>query len=271
MKTVLITGGTDGIGRALAEKYISAGSRVIVIGTSEEKGRRFTAEMNTENLIFVQANLSLIRENKRLVEYVTKEYGKLDGVIFCAASLKPQEAFKRTEEGYEFTFALYYLSRYYLSHALAEIMNQGGFMVNVAAPGMKGNLYLDDLQMKQNYDGQKAQFHGSRLNDLLGVQFSEKYPEIRYILFNPMAARSSGAKKMMQGNPLKRVMMNLYYKFAGKEPSEIAEIIYAHAENIPADGKLHAYLLKKPVDLSMETFDAGNAEILERKTRELIS
>ncbi len=271
MKTILITGGTDGIGRALAEKYIAAGNRVIVVGTSEEKGKRFLTELNSKNLIFFPANLSLLRENRRLVEYVKKEFGRLDGAIFCAASLKPQESFKKTEEGYEFTFALYYLSRYYLSYALSEVMEQNGFMVNVAAPGMKGNLYLDDLQMEGSYDGQKAQFHGSRLNDLLGVQFAKSNPKIRYILFNPMAARSSGSKKMMQGNPAMKLMMSLYYRFAGKEPSEIAEIIYEHVKNTQTDGRLHAYLLKKPVDLTMSTFDGNNAEILDLKTKDLIN
>ncbi len=270
MQTILITGGTDGIGRALAEKYIREGCRVIVVGTSKAKGQKFLSEMNSDQLIFFQANLSLMSENHRLVEEIEEVYGLLDGAIFCAASLRPQEKFIKTEEGFEFTFALYYLSRYYLSHALADLMSEHGFMVNVAAPGMKGELHLDDLQMEKNYDGQKAQFHGSRLNDLLGAAFAEEYPNIRYILFNPMAARSSGAKKMMQGNAVMKLFMSLYYKLAGKDTEEIADIIYENIENTPSDGQLHAYLLRKTVDLSMETFNKDKAEKLDGLTKELL-
>ncbi len=273
METILITGGTDGIGRAIAEKYIEKNNRVIVVGTSEKKGQSFLSEMKNENLIFFQANLSLISENKRLVEYLKSEFGHIDGAIFCAASLKPQEKLKRTSEGFEFTFALYYLSRYYLSYALAELMQEAAkpFILNVAAPGMKGDLHLDDLQMENNYDGQKAQFHGSRLNDLLGVQFAKTNTEVRYILFNPMAARSAGAKKMMEGNLVKTLFMKLYYALAGKDTSEIADIILQHIEATPSDEKLHAYLLKKTVDLNMETFNEKNAEELDRKTRALLN
>ncbi len=272
MKTILITGGTDGIGRALAERYIEENNRVIVVGTSEEKGKKFLEEAHNENLIFYRANLSLISENKKLVEYIKTEFGRLDGAIFCAASLKPQAKYTETAEGYEFTFALYYLSRYYLSYALRDLMSDvdNPFILNVAAPGMKGALYLNDLQMKEKYEGQKAQFHGSRLNDLLGVQFAKTNPNIRYILFNPMAARSSGAKKMMDGNALMKLMMNMYYRIAGKDTSEIAEIITQDVENTPADGVLHAFILKKKVELTMQTFDADNARELDRKTRELL-
>ncbi len=272
MKTILITGGTDGIGKALAKKYLAQNYRVIVVGSSEQKGKDFADEVKNDNLIFKQANLSLVSENERIARYIKEEIQELDGVIFCAANLKPQESLIKTSEGFEFTFALYYLSRYYLSYALKELLeeSENPFIVNVAAPGMKGNIYLDDLQMEKNYDGQKAQFHGSRLNDLLGVSFSQNSKKVRYILFNPMAARTNGAKKMASGNLVMKWMMNMYYKFAGKDTDELANMIGQHIEKTPQDEKLHAFLLEKQVDLSMETFDANNARLLAEKTKALL-
>lgn len=145
-------------------------------------------------------------------------------------------------------------------------------IINVAAPGMKGPVYWEDLQMKENYDGQKAQFHGSRLNDLLGVWFCEKdlSKKIKYILFNPMAARTSGAKKMAGESGFMKVMMNFYYKFMGKDVDEIVDIINSDIEKTVKTG-LSAYKLDQQVDLSMDTFELSNAEKLNRYTENLLN
>lgn len=175
MKTVLVTGGTDGIGKGLALHYLAQGYKVFAVGSSAEKGEKLIAEASNSNLVFLQANLSLVSENLRIVKAVTEQTEALDALVLCAASLKPQPAYIETAEGIEFTFALYYLSRYVLCHQLKSLLDkaESPVILNVAAPGMKGKVFWDDLQMKQSYNGTNAQFHGSRLNDLLGVSFTE--------------------------------------------------------------------------------------------------
>lgn len=276
MKTLLITGGTDGIGRALAIHYLKDGYHVIAVGSSPAKGEKLISDtasmMEGGSLQFLQANLSLPSENQRVIEHVKNTWDHLDGLILCAASLKPQESYRETAEGYEFTFSLYYLSRFILSYGLKSLLEKSSspFIVNVAAPGMKGEVNWDDIQFKNSYDGSKVQFHGSRLNDLLGVQFAASDPEshIRYILFNPMAAKTSGASKMASG--IYGMFMKLYYKLMGKTPEEIADIISQHVSFAHAAG-LEAYLLRKPVDLSKPTFDPANAKRLDQMTRTLLS
>jgi len=181
----------------------------------------------------------------------------LDKLILCAASLRAQSEYRETAEDVEFTFALYYLSRYVLSYALSSLLtaSHDPIVINVAAPGMKTKLYADDFQMKNNYNGQQAQFHGSRLNDLLGVSFSEKFGEsIKYMLFNPMAARTPGAAKMSRNS----LIMKAYYRLFGKDVEELTEIINEDASSLTKGG-LSAFKLKKPVNLSMGTFHPVNA------------
>lgn len=275
MNTVLITGGTDGIGKGLALSYLAKGYHVFVVGTSKAKGNALAEEaqrMNKGELTFLKANLSLAEENYRIAKEVAAQTDSLDALILCAASLKAQPSYIETNEGVEFTFALYYLSRYILSYQLKDLLEKSSnpIILNVAAPGMTGPVYWDDLQMKSNYDGQKAQFHGSRLNDLLGVWFAETDAshQIKYILFNPMAARTSGANKMAGDNAIMRFTMNLYYKFMGKDVSEIVDIIHKDIATTTQPG-LSAYKLGKQVDLSMETFRKDNAKKLHDYTAAL--
>ena len=276
MKTVLITGGTDGIGKGMALSYLSKGCHVFAVGTSENKGKALLEEaqkIKKGTLTFIKADLSLVSENLRVVKAVTDQVNSLDALILCAASLKAQPAYIETMEGIEFTFSLYYLSRYILCYQLKNLLEKSDtpIIVNVAAPGMKGPVYWDDLQMKNKYDGQKAQFHGSRLNDLLGVHFCETDTsrKIKYILFNPMAARTSGAAKMAGDSGLMKFTMNLYYKLLGKDVSEIVEIINTDIEQTTQTG-LSAYKLDKKVDLNMETFAKDNAEKLHKYTAALV-
>lgn len=277
MKTVLITGGTDGIGKGLALSYLEKGYHVFTVGTSEDKGNALLEESHkftNGKLTFIKADLSLMKENKRIVKMITDQVDCLDALVLCAASLKAQPAYIETKEGIEFTFALYYLSRYILCCQLKPLLEKASdpLIVNVAAPGMKGHVYWDDLQMKNAYDGQKAQFHGSRLNDLLGVWFCETDTthKIKYILFNPMAARTSGAAKMAGESGLMKFTMSLYYKLLGKDVTEIVDIINQNICQTTQTG-LSAYKLNKKVDLTMETFDKVNAEKLHNYTAELLN
>lgn len=273
MKTILVTGGTDGIGKGLVLYYLKKDYQVIAVGSSKLKGERLKEEAGKlkkeKNLLFMQANLSLISENQRVVQTVKEKYTSLDALILCAASLKPQERYSETGEGFEFTFALYYLSRYVLSYALKELMEKAEhpFVVNVCAPGMKGQVNWSDIQFKTNYNGQKVQFHGSRLNDLLGVAFTENdsVKKIRYILFNPMAVKTPGAENMFHGKSFTKRMTRLYYKYKGKTIEETAEIVVKDIQKT-AKGGLTAFKQDDAVALSMETFDKDNAEKLSKIT-----
>ena len=61
---------------------------------------------------------------------------------------------------------------------------------------MKGEINWDDLQHQKNY--KNVSFHGSRLNDLLGVCFAQNddIGKIKYVLYNPWAVKTEGVLEM---------------------------------------------------------------------------
>lgn len=272
MKTILITGGTDGIGKGIATHFLKKGECVIVVGSSPAKGEKFYHEAKQlgaeERAIFLQANLSLVKENLRVIEEIKERFNSLDMVIFCA--MKHNHTYVETQEGFEFTFALYYLSRYILSYGVKDLLEKATnpVILNVCAPGMKGEVNWEDLQHKKSF--KNVSFHGSRLNDLLGVAFAENdtVGKVKYVLYNPMAVQTAGVLEIF-GNPLMKSIVKLSYKMIGKSVEEGIKPIIKLLED-PPQASLSAFKVEKEVRLTMKTFDKDNARKLYDMTGQML-
>lgn len=255
MKTLLITGGTSGIGEGVTKYFLEAGNRVIVV--SRNKG-------NLPNAIYLQADLSLASENYRIIEYIKNTYGAIDGLILCAVLQTARKEALITQEGLEFTFALQYLSRYILSNQLA--FNDDSFILNVAAPGIYSPINFDDLEYRSKFNSLKANANANRLNDLLGVAFKRK--GVRYILYSPMAVRTAGARSVFS-NPLMKIFLRVVHRLVGHEVHEIVDRIVEVLQESSSQS-FSAYSLSKPVDLSKKTFDPQKAKQLEAITKRIL-
>jgi short chain dehydrogenase len=273
MKTILVTGGTNGIGKGIAMHFLKKGERVIVVGSSAKNGDIFYNEAKQfgaeERAVYIQADLSLVKENRRIIEEIKSQFHSLDMLVLCA--VKHNKTYAETGEGFEFTFALYYLSRFILSYGLKECLEATAspVILNVCAPGMKGKVNWDDLQHKKSYDN--VSFHGSRLNDLSGVAFAgnDTVGKIKYILYNPWAVQTSGVFEMFD-KPLMKNIMKLSYKIIGKPVDKAAEIIFELLDS-PPKNSLSAFKERKEVSLQMGTFDKENAKRLYNTTNHLLN
>ncbi|GIF23581.1 NAD(P)-dependent dehydrogenase (short-subunit alcohol dehydrogenase family) [Actinoplanes tereljensis] len=197
MPTAVITGGTDGIGRALAHTYLDRGHDVVVIGTSAEKGKDFLAYADGSGAgaraQFLPADLSRVAENHRVVDQITERYPALDVLVLGARFHRSTRA--ETADGLESNFALFYLSRYLLSHGLADLLGRAEqpVVLNFGGAGRTGPVRWDDLQLTRNYPGTGALGHSGALCDLLGVHFAGVHPGIAYVLNHPGVVATSFA------------------------------------------------------------------------------
>src|ERR1700758_5127632 len=71
-KTVLVTGGTSGIGEAIARAYAAEGADVVITGRSEERGRQIADSLTRDgrSVRFIRADLASLDEVKRLAKEV---------------------------------------------------------------------------------------------------------------------------------------------------------------------------------------------------------
>jgi NAD(P)-dependent dehydrogenase (short-subunit alcohol dehydrogenase family) len=102
MKTIVITGGTDGIGRYLADTYIKRGDRVVVIGRDAEKGRAFRDSAGG-SAVFLQADLGELAEIRAVIRTLLVRCPAIDALVLCARSDRSRRA--ETADGIEATFS----------------------------------------------------------------------------------------------------------------------------------------------------------------------
>ncbi|WP_329427772.1 SDR family NAD(P)-dependent oxidoreductase [Streptosporangium sp. NBC_01495] len=262
MKTLVITGGTDGMGRALAHTYLERGDTVVIIGRDAEKAK------TVPGAFLIQADLSLLSENRRVIEEINATFPVVDALVLCARHFRSTRW--ETTEGLEGTFALEYLSRHLLSHGLVEPLDKADHpvIVNVSGPGVPmGHIHWDDLMLERGYDGVAAQMQAGRANDLLGVAFATRHAASRtkYVLINPgpVSTGFSGeydAATAAHVESLKR---------HGKSVKEGIKPIIARIDAPPAE-PLSAFMQDRPISLNHPTFEQKAAARLHELTLKVV-
>ncbi|GAA2130476.1 SDR family NAD(P)-dependent oxidoreductase [Streptomyces synnematoformans] len=267
-KTVIISGGTDGMGRAVALERLGRGDRVTVIGSSEDKGRALLDRAADPNLRFVRADLSSIAEVERVVADIGGQYEAIDALALFANRVSRKR--KQTADGLEFTFALYYLSRYLLSHRLLPLLDAAPapVVVNVAGVGnTAGAIRWDDPQLTRRYGPVRAQLQAARANDLLGVAFANRTAtRTRYVAYHPGFTRSGVDNHDLR---LVRGSLRLLARFFARPVAESVRPVVDWIDDPPRDPHT-AVDRGKPLDASLKTLRPEDAERLTAYTEDLL-
>ncbi len=75
-KTVLITGGTDGIGKELVLQFLQLGAKVITCGRSQQKILALESESPVGNLSVINADVSNEKDCERMVNHAISQFGE---------------------------------------------------------------------------------------------------------------------------------------------------------------------------------------------------
>ncbi len=79
-KTILITGGNNGIGFATAKRIISEGGKVFITGRNLKSLRQAEQELGP-NAVAIQSDVSSLKEIDELMAKIKLQSGKLDGLF----------------------------------------------------------------------------------------------------------------------------------------------------------------------------------------------
>lgn len=163
-RTILVTGATDGLGRALAAELAAEGATVLIHGRNAQRGEAALAEIAERATgappRLLLADLASLAQVRGLADEVEASTERLDALVNNAGigtSLPGDGARLQSADGYELRFAVNYLAGYLLTRRLVELLTASApaRVVNVSSAGQMP-IDFDDPLLVHGYSGVRA-------------------------------------------------------------------------------------------------------------------
>ncbi len=147
-KTALITGGTAGIGKAIACLYAEHGADVVILGTNKERGDQALKEIDAckkdpgQKTALYLVNVSKSAEVEEAIGQILKEFGKIDILVNNAGITRDNLLMKMHEDDWNLVMEVNLKSVYNTCKALIRPMMKarGGTIINITSViGLTGN------------------------------------------------------------------------------------------------------------------------------------
>ena len=137
-KTALVTGGSSGIGTAIAEKFASAGANVIIAGTNEEKLKKCCENSAYPNIKSIVLNLNNVSEFDEKINTAESLFSgsKIYILVNCAGYNPKKGFFEVSEEEFDKTFDINVKGTYFLCKAMGKYMIDNkikGHILNISS------------------------------------------------------------------------------------------------------------------------------------------
>lgn len=145
-KVAVVTGGTSGIGMAIASTFLEQGAKVILIGTNPEKGAKAVSELNektqAENCFFQQVDVKSTLKVEACLKNVLTQFGTVEILVNNAGITRDQLLMKMSEEDWDEVLAVNLKSCYNTCRVLMRPMlkARSGKIINISSVvGLTGN------------------------------------------------------------------------------------------------------------------------------------
>ena len=178
-KTVLITGGTGGIGRAAAVGLASLGARVGITGRDRDRAEAAAAaivgESGNHSVDVFVADMSSQAEVRRLADEVLAAYPRLDVLLNNVGGFWAHRHV--TADGLEHTFALNHLAPFLLTNLLLHrlVASAPARVVTVSSGAQSmGTVNFDDLMGEQKYSGSRAYNQSKLANVMFAYELAKR-------------------------------------------------------------------------------------------------
>ncbi len=176
-QTILVTGSTDGLGRATARELLHQGATVLLHGRNPEKLESVRSELASqagdERVQPYAADLASLAEVRRLAEAVERGHDRVDVVVHNAGV----GGIDRGEgtDGYELHMAVNYLAPFLLTALLFPLLRRSApaRVVNVASAAQTA-VDFDDLFLGRGYQPMRAYAQSKLAQVLFTFELAER-------------------------------------------------------------------------------------------------
>ncbi|MEA2341304.1 MAG: hypothetical protein QOG11_1381 [Solirubrobacteraceae bacterium] len=183
MTTVLVTGATDGLGRAVAGRLARDGADVVLHGRSEERLAAAAGELERATGTrprTVRADLASLAEVRDLAAEVRETLPALDVLVNNAgigAGLPDLTTRQESRDGFELRFAVNHLAGFLLTLELLPLLHASApaRVVHVASAG-QAPIDFDDPMVEHGYSGPRAYCQSKLAQIACGLELAGRLP-----------------------------------------------------------------------------------------------
>ena len=170
-KICLVTGATNGIGKATAQALAQMGATVVIVGRDAQKAAQVTEEVraasDNQNVEWLLADLSSQQDIRRLATEFKSKYSQLHVLLNNAGGTFVKR--QLSVDGIEMTFALNHLAYFLLTNLLLDTIKASApaRIINVSSGAHSGGkIEFDNLQGERSYSGM-GPYGNSKLANIL--------------------------------------------------------------------------------------------------------
>jgi NAD(P)-dependent dehydrogenase (short-subunit alcohol dehydrogenase family) len=196
-KTVLLTGGTGGIGAELVGGLVRAGARVLLACRDPAKGHALAATIAQRtpgagaSILVTSLDLARLASVTQWAQQAAATHDRIDGLIHNAGVWPRQR--RLTADGFELAFGTNHLGPFALTQALLPTLRRGRARVVFVASGLaaRGRLEWDDLmQTRGGFNGVRAYQQSKLANVMCALALARRYPELTSLALHPGVVRT---------------------------------------------------------------------------------
>jgi len=246
-KTIVVTGGTSGIGEVAAIRLAEQGARIVLVARDRARADATLAKLQKANPAATHtvhlADLSSIADMKRVATEVAAAEPVIDVLVNNAGAvfLSRQESV----DGLEMTFATNHMAYFVVTNILLPNLKSGARIVSTASDAHKAaRLNFDDLQMEDEYSVTRA-YGTSKLCNILFTRELAKRLAGTGVTANCLHPGFVGTRFGLNNatNILLRALQRFIMLF-GISPEDGAKTIIYLASSGEVEGKTGGYYYK---------------------------
>jgi len=221
-KTIILTGASQGIGRAAAYKFVEAGCNVALVARSKNLLDQLTAELGTSKVLAIPADVSRLDDCAHIVESTVNHFGQIDILVNNAAVgiYGPGETMSLDE--LNAVMQINFFGPLTLARACIPPMraNGGGLIVNVSsiigrrATPWAGGYCASKAALERIVESMRVELAPDN------IRFSTLYPGVTQSNFTQNSlGNAKSAQGRIQGIPAEKAAAKLV-QVAQKEPRD---------------------------------------------------
>jgi NAD(P)-dependent dehydrogenase (short-subunit alcohol dehydrogenase family) len=181
-QVIMVTGATDGLGRALATELAGRGATLLLHGRDgarlADTVERIRAENANEKLRTYVADFSSLDEAGETAERIERDQGRIDVLVNNAGigtTLPGDGVRMESRDGHELRFAVNYLAHFLLTRRLESLIVRSApaRIVNVSSAG-QAPIDFDDVMLERAYDGVQAYCQSKLAQVMLTFDLAEE-------------------------------------------------------------------------------------------------